>query len=109
MWERLTPADVDHARNRLATSRAEMLRRHAAELNALDAQQDEVETLERLMAAFAKKYLSSDIAASMPAADADEGAAKQVQQKENSMDLRVQQEISPSFGTPPRLRRLIRG
>ena len=123
MWERLTPADLDRAKNRLTTSRAEMLRRHAAELNALDAQQDEIETLERLMAAFAHRYLSSEIAASMPAAespleqantavgaaDPDEGAAAEIQQKEISMDLRVQQEISSSFGTPPRLRRLIGG
>jgi hypothetical protein len=43
------------------------------------------------------------------AADADEGAAKEIQQKAISVDLRVQQEISPNYGTPPRLRRLIGG
>ena len=122
MWERLTPADLDLAKNRLTISRAEMLRRHAAELNALDAQQDEIETLERLVATFAQKYLSSGIAASMAAAeppleqantavafDADKGPAKEVQQKAISVDLRVQQEISSSFGAPPRLRRSIGG
>lgn len=122
MWERLTPADLDRAKNRLTKSRAEMLRRHTAELNALDAQQDEIETLERLVATFAQKYLSSDIAASMLAAEppleqanpavafeTEKGPAKEVQQKAISVDLRVQQEISSNFGTPPRMRRLIGG
>jgi hypothetical protein len=34
-----------------------MLRRHAEELRALDAQQDDIETLERLLARFAQTYL----------------------------------------------------
>jgi hypothetical protein len=121
MWERLTPADLDHARNRLATSRAEMLRTHADEIRALDAQQDDIETLERLLASFAQKYLSSAtvrsaITAASPleqtnldvATDADERPTNVVEQKRRiPVDLRVQQELSPNFGTPPRLRRLI--
>jgi hypothetical protein len=121
MWERLTPADLDHAINRLATSRAEMLRRHAEELRALDVQQDDIESLERLLASFAQKYLSSAtvrsaITAASPleqtnldvATDADERPTNVVEQKRRiPVDLRVQQELSPNFGTPPRLRRLI--
>lgn len=123
MWERLTPADVDHARNRLATSRAEMLRRHAEELRALDAQQDDIETLERLLARFAQTYLGSETEQSAiiaeshldqtdldVATDADERPTNLVEQKGPiPVDLRVPQEISPNFGTPPRLRRLIGG
>jgi hypothetical protein len=123
MWERLTPADLDHARNRLATSRAEMLRRHAEELRALDAQQDDIETVERVVARFAQKYLSSESVRSATTAessleqtnldvatDADERPTNVLEQKGPiPVDLRVQQELSPNFGTPPRLRRLIGG
>jgi hypothetical protein len=123
MWEILTTADLDQARNRLATSRAEMLRRHAEELRTLDAQQDHIETLERLLAEFAQTYLSSETAQSAitaesrlgqtkldVATDADERPTNVVERKRPiPVDLRVQQEISPNFGTPPRVRRLIGG
>src|SRR4030081_2447465 len=58
MWEQLTPADIERAKQRLAAQRTETLSRHAEELKALDADQAEMETFERLVAAFVNKHLS---------------------------------------------------
>ena len=56
MWESLSRADVDQARETLQTRREEMQRRHADELSDLDGKRAEIETLERLIAAFAEKF-----------------------------------------------------
>ncbi|HJX22060.1 MAG TPA: hypothetical protein VJ454_13780, partial [Steroidobacteraceae bacterium] len=58
MWEQLTPADIERAKQRLAAQRTETLSRHAEELKALDADRAEMETFERLVAAFVNKHLS---------------------------------------------------
>ena len=88
-----------------------MLRRHAEELRALDAQQDDIETLgseTEQSAITAESHLDQtnlDVAT-----DADERPTNLVEQKGPiPVDLRVRQEISPNFGTPPRLRRSIGG
>ena len=91
MWDNLTPADLDRARHELALERGAMLRRHAAELKELDARYDEVEQLHRLIGAFAEKYLKTNV----PPEPRDEA----------SPALHVEQQVSPSFGTP--LRRLV--
>ena len=120
VWETITRADLERAKTKLAHSRAEMLRRHAEELKALDAEQVEIESLEQLISIFARTYLSSEVS---PAAGptvlsgeqstssaAPDGSLEQREQpKAISVDLRVEQQISPSFGAPPRLRRLIGG
>lgn len=98
-----------------------MLRRHADEVRALDVQQDDIERLERLLTSFAQKHLSSETVRSTAeapleqtnldvATDADERPTNVVEQmRPVPADLRVQQESSPNFGTPPRVRRLIGG
>jgi hypothetical protein len=117
MWKQLTPADIERVKHRLAVSRAETLSRHAEELKALDAQQDEVESLERLLTTFAQKYL----AASSPIVSALEQSTPmvepiavgfsdlEVQQKAVSVGLQVRQQVSPNFEAPPRLRRFMGG
>ena len=119
MWDHLTPADIERVKHRLAVSRAEMLSRHAEELKELDAQQEDLEALERLVRGFAEKYLASDTTSSVadamskqPALLADPGhsPASEMQQHEAaSGGLQVRQQISPNFGTPPRLRRFVGG
>ena len=37
MWEQLTPADIERAKQRLTAQRTETLSRHVEELKALDA------------------------------------------------------------------------
>jgi hypothetical protein len=119
MWDHLTPADIERVKRRLAISRAAMLSRHAEEVKELDAQQDDLEALERLVSGFAERYLASDIASSVddtiskqPPVLADLGhspASKMQQHEAASGGLQVRQQISPNFGTPPRFRRFIGG
>jgi len=122
MWERLTRADLERAKSQLTHSRAEILRRHVDELKTLDAERDQVESLEQLISTLARTYLSSEVppaegpavlsveqsTASVSAATDGNPDARE-QPKAISVDLRVEQQISPSFGAPPRLRRLIGG
>jgi hypothetical protein len=91
MWDNLTPADLDRARHELALERGAMLRRHAAELRDLDVRYDQVEQLNQLIGAFAKKYLQTN----RPTESQDEP----------SLVLQVEQQILPNFGNP--IRRLV--
>jgi hypothetical protein len=56
MWDKLTPADIHNARQQLGRRREEMLRRHAEELAAVDADNTEIETLQRLVSRFVEKF-----------------------------------------------------
>jgi hypothetical protein len=58
MWQQLTPADIARVKHQLSLTRAETLSRHAAELNTLGLQQEEIEEFEVLVAAFSEKYLN---------------------------------------------------
>jgi len=121
MWDQLTPADIERVKRRLGITRAEMLSRHAEELKELDAQQDDLEALERLVNGFAQKYLFSDTASLSPEAipkqtngpvpvDVSHNPAPEMQPQEaSSAGFQVRQQISPNFGTPPRLRRFVGG
>ena len=55
-WERLTRADVEQAKRRVARERESVLSRQTAELKELDTEQHAIEELERLIAAFAEKH-----------------------------------------------------
>ena len=56
MWDKLTRADVERAKQGLAARRSELLARHAEELKALDAEQTEIDVIERAIGAFASKF-----------------------------------------------------
>ena len=56
VWEQLTPADVDRARQELGRQRIEMLARHAEELNLLEGDCAQVDQLEQAINAFIRKY-----------------------------------------------------
>ena len=66
MWEQLTPADIQRVKQRLAAQRIATLTRHMEELKSLDGDRAEIETFERLVAAFAKKHLIPTTAQSSP-------------------------------------------
>src|ERR1051325_11089690 len=72
MWEQITRADMDRAKHRVAIQRRVMLKKHAEELQALEAEGSEIEALERLVAAFATKHLAS----SSPGVDNSRSVAK---------------------------------
>jgi len=56
VWNQLTPGDLARAGEELATRRAEILARHAAELQALDADQNQLEGLEQAIGAFMRRF-----------------------------------------------------
>jgi len=56
MWDKLTAADIEQVKRGLATRRSEILARHAAELKALEADQNEIDIIEKAIAAFAHKF-----------------------------------------------------
>ena len=52
MWDNLSPADIERAKELLTLQRDAVLKRHAEELSILDTDQNEIETLDQLIAAF---------------------------------------------------------
>jgi len=71
MWERLTPADIQRVRDRLAAKRAEILRRCSKELDRLDIEQAEVEQFARIVGEFAKKFVNASPATTPVSADTE--------------------------------------
>jgi hypothetical protein len=66
MWDKLTRSDIERAKRGLATRRSEILARHAEELKALEADQNEVEVIEKAIAAFTEKFNLASTAAVIP-------------------------------------------
>lgn len=56
MWDKLTAADLERVQRGLTTRRSEMLARHAEELKALEAEQNEIDVIKKAIAAFAQKF-----------------------------------------------------
>jgi hypothetical protein len=56
MWDVLKPTDIEAAQRQLNARRADVLRRHAEELARLEADEADLEALDRLAAAFASKF-----------------------------------------------------
>ena len=56
MWETISRADIASAKAQLRARREELIRRHGEELRAMEQDQGEIETLEKLISAFATKY-----------------------------------------------------
>src|SRR5689334_7753257 len=56
MWNNLSIADLEQARQQLALQREEILRRHAEEIGQLDADEAEIQALDQLAAAFIRKF-----------------------------------------------------
>jgi hypothetical protein len=71
MWDQLTPDHLEKAKGELARRRDEMVSRHAEELKALDAEQDELAALDQAIGAFARKF--STLAAGSEVVQIEEG------------------------------------
>jgi hypothetical protein len=56
MWDQLTPGDLDRARQELEAQHNEMLARHAEELRGLDADRDQLASLEAAIAEFLRRF-----------------------------------------------------
>ena len=55
MWDKLTAADLERVKRGLTTRRSEMLARHAEELKELDAEQNQLDTLEQAIDMFLRR------------------------------------------------------
>ena len=66
MWDKLTAADLERVKRGLATRRSEMLARHAEELKSLEAEQTEIDAVEKAIAAFAQKFNLTSTAEVIP-------------------------------------------
>ena len=116
MWE-LKRTDLERAKQRLLALRTITMQRHAGEINQLETDRAEIETLQRLAAAVAQKYLEPGTAESELAepnetktpssltAEISEGP-EVVQPDLPSPPTEVTQQLSPSVGSP--LRRFMR-
>ena len=66
MWDKLTAADIERVKRGLATRRAEILARHAEELKALEADQNEIDAIEKAIAVFTQKFKLASTAEVIP-------------------------------------------
>ena len=62
MWDRLTPGDIERVKAEVGERRAEILARHAEELEGLDNDQVFVKTLEQAIKTFVQKFNRSSAA-----------------------------------------------
>jgi hypothetical protein len=56
MWDKLTAADLDRIKRGLTIRRSDMLARHAEELKSLEAEESEIEAVEKAIALFTQKF-----------------------------------------------------
>jgi len=56
MWDKLTADDIERIKRGFATRRAEMLARHAEELQGLETQQAEIDAVEKAIEVFTQKF-----------------------------------------------------
>jgi len=66
MWDKLTAADLERVKRGLTTRRSEMLARHAEELKSLEAEQSEIDAIEKAIAVFTQKFRPASIAEVTP-------------------------------------------
>jgi hypothetical protein len=92
MWEQITKADIQRARAQLSLRRDETLRRHAEELEGLDAQLHDIERFEGIVAAFFEEYISTEPASALP-------------EDEPSLSPAANEHLNAASAIPPRLRR----
>jgi hypothetical protein len=55
-WEQLTPADIERAMGEIDARRADTIARHTAELDALNAEEAELDKLEEAIEAFTQRF-----------------------------------------------------
>src|SRR5262249_35426888 len=100
-------ADIQRVRARAAALRCEILNRHAEELRTLDADEAEIETLERFILGFSMRYLNaSKGAGSAPAENI--GAHDQYNSLQHAGPPRLQAQQQQSTNFRGAMRRWLR-
>jgi len=89
MWDALSHADLEGARQQIQDRRQEMLRQHAEELAVLERDLLEIETLDQLIRAFLNKFTD----ATAPSAEPGTSEEKSVD-KEDSNGVQVTASVS---------------
>jgi hypothetical protein len=117
MWQTITLAEIEEATARLSRKREAMLSRHAAEIKSLDAQLDDIESFERVVAAFFEEYMNPGRPTAPTASDPEQARtassseqsplSPQAPQKAPCMTLQIRQNILPKLDYPRPARRLI--
>ena len=109
MWEQLTPADVERAKQPLAQERSAILARHAAELEGRTAEERQINDFERVVRVFTEKYVSvqtgsersiafsTEQPAEPPATIKEKPPAAPLRQHKPDQHLDIHQQISPQF------------
>ena len=88
MWDLLKQTDIEQARQQLELCRDATLRKHAEEIQSLEADQAELDTLDRLIAAFSGKLKTAPAPAAAPPAPVkrhDRAALPSVKQNDHSV------------------------
>ena len=106
MWEQISRADIQRAKTELNVKRAEMLRRHAEELSDLDAQFQDIEQFDGIVAAFFEEYMSPEKAASASEEEAPASGTPAEQPNAPRIDVHPADQGSTDTAVPPRLRRV---
>src|SRR2546421_2470880 len=96
MWEQITQADIEQARTELNLRRAETLRRHAEEIEDLDAHLQDIERFEHVVAAFVEQYMSPETVSAVSGGEPPPSNAP-------PLDLHVAHQGSPGLAIPPPL------
>jgi hypothetical protein len=108
MWETITQAEIEEAKAQLSRKREEALRRQGAEIGSLDAQLDDIESFERVVAAFFEEHMDeaapSALAGSVPQEatmaslpEQSKLAPQGLPQNTPSLVLQIRQNILPKF------------
>jgi hypothetical protein len=116
MWAKISAVDIENAKAQLSRKRAETLSRQAEEIKKVDAQLHDIESFERVIAAFFEEYMNSGVpsgpaalvADQSPSASLSESGKPSAQAPQNapSLVLQIRQNLLPNFTPLPRSRRL---
>ena len=92
MWKTITQAEIEEAKAQLSRKREEALSRQAAEIRTLDAQLDDIDSFERVVAAFFEEHMEEG---------APSALAGSVPQEATTASLPEQSKLAPQ-GLPPK-------
>ncbi len=105
MWERISSIDIEDAKAQLSRKRGETLSRQAEEIKSVDTQLHDIESFERVVAAFFEEYMNSKVP-SVPAASVPEQSVSlperdkpsaEAPQNAPSLVLQIRQNILPNL------------
>ncbi len=101
MWESLSRADIEQAKEQLSLRREEILSRQAEEIRSLDAEQAEIDNLTQLLAAFASRFKNPAARAPAPAVGAPQETAVPAEvPKEPAAAIEVPKETAAAIEAP---------